>query len=69
MITNHAKKRLQQVYNLATSGLLVEYTEHWIEKEKCVLTNGRRSVDNRTLNMTAFRIQMNLLVLIGRLCP
>ena len=52
------KTLMEQVYNLATSGFVGGVAhEHWVEKEKCVLTNGRRSVDNRTLNMTAFRIR------------
>ena len=43
---------------MATSGFVEGLShEHWIEKEKCVLTNGGRTVDNRNLNMTAFRIQ------------
>ena len=52
------KTLMEQVYNLATSGFVGGVAhEHWVEKEKCVLTNGRRSVDNRTRNMTAFRIR------------
>lgn len=52
------KTLMEQVYNLSTSGFVEGVShEHWIEKENCVMTNGRRTVDNRNLNMTAFRIQ------------
>ena len=53
---------MEQVYNLATSGFVegIEY-EYWIEKEECLLTNGRQTIDNRSLNMTAFRIRSEFL--------
>lgn len=52
------KTVMEQVYNLATSGFVegIDY-EYWIEKEECLLTNGRQTIDNRSLNMTAFRIR------------
>ena len=48
---------MEQVYNFATTG----YPEgqpysHWVEIEECVLTAGNQTIDNRELNMTAFRI-------------
>ena len=53
---------MEQVYNLATSGFVEGCSyEYWIEKKRCQLTNGRQTVDNRSLNMTAFRIQNEFL--------
>ena len=51
------KTLMEQVYNFATTG----YPEgqpysHWVEIEECVLTAGNQTIDNRELNMTAFRI-------------
>ncbi|NVK00959.1 MAG: hypothetical protein HWE12_05400 [Oceanospirillaceae bacterium] len=52
------KTLMEQVYNFATTGF-PEGTQRlrWIEEQPCVLTDGARRVDNRLLNMTAFRIQ------------
>lgn len=56
------KTLMEQVYNLATSGFVEGSSyEYWIEKKRCQLTNGRQTVDNRSLNMTAFRIQNEFL--------
>ena len=54
---NRQKTLLEQVYNFATTG----YPEglkrlRWIEEQPCILTDGNRIIDNRSLNMTAFRI-------------
>ena len=56
------KTVMEQVYNLATSGFVEgRALEYWIEKEECMLTNGRQIIDNRSLNMTAFRIRSEFL--------
>jgi len=54
---NRQKTLMEQVYNFATTG----YPEglkglRWIEEQPCILTDGNRRIDNRSLNMTAFRI-------------
>ena len=51
------KTIMEQVYNFSTTG----YPEglkrlRWIEVQPCILTDGIRQIDNRMLNMTAFRI-------------
>ena len=51
------KTIMEQVYNFSTTG----YPEglkrlRWIEVQPCILTDGTRQIDNRMLNMTAFRI-------------
>ena len=51
------KTLMEQVYNFSTTGDL-EGTQYnyWVEFKKCVLSNRRQSIDNRNINMTAFRI-------------
>ena len=51
------KTLMEQVYNFATTG----YPEgmegmRWVEEDACVLSDGNRRIDNRSLNMTAFRM-------------
>ena len=51
------KTIMEQVYNFSTTG----YPEglkrlRWNEVQPCILTDGTRQIDNRMLNMTAFRI-------------
>jgi hypothetical protein len=56
------KTVMEQVYNLATSGFVDGRAhDYWIEKEECMLTNGSQTIDNRSLNMTAFRIRSEFL--------
>jgi hypothetical protein len=51
------KTLMEQVYNFATTGYPegLQYS-HWVEIEECVLTDGNQTIDNRELNMTAFRM-------------
>jgi hypothetical protein len=55
------KTLLERVYNFAYSGNPSgsEYSR-WIEIEPCVLSNGSKRIDNRKINMTAFRIYPEL---------
>ena len=48
---------MEQVYNFSSSGDVngKEYN-YWVELKACVLTNGKQTIDNREINMTAFRI-------------
>ena len=48
---------MEQVYNFSSSGDVngKEYN-YWGELKACVLTNGKQTIDNREINMTAFRI-------------
>ena len=51
------KTLMEQVYNFSTTGDLEGLIyNHWIEVKPCILSNGRKKVDNRKINMTAFRI-------------
>ena len=51
------KTLMEQVYNFSTTGELEgSQNNYWVEYKKCVLSNGRQSIDNRKINMTAFRI-------------
>jgi len=51
------KSLLEQVFNFATNGdANGSPYERWIEAQPCVMTNGRREIDVRQINMTAFRI-------------
>ena len=51
------KTLMEQVYNFSTTGELEgSQYNYWVEFKKCVLSNGRKSIDNRKINMTAFRI-------------
>jgi hypothetical protein len=55
---NRKKTLLEQVYNFATTGYPEGLkTLKWVEEKPCVVTDGNRTIDNRTLNMTAFRIR------------
>ena len=48
---------MEQVYNFSSTGDLEgSQYNYWVEFKKCVLSNGRQSIDNRKINMTAFRI-------------
>ena len=48
---------MEQVYNFSTTGKLEGSSyNYWVEFKKCVLSNGRKTIDNRKINMTAFRI-------------
>ena len=51
------KTLMEEVYNFATTGYPegLQYS-HWVEIEECVLTDGNQTIDNRELNMTAFRM-------------
>lgn len=51
------KTLMEQVYNFATTGYPegLQYS-HWVEIEECVLSDGNQMIDNRELNMTAFRM-------------
>ncbi|NBS27040.1 MAG: hypothetical protein EBS81_12175 [Gammaproteobacteria bacterium] len=51
------KTLMEQVYNFATTGYPegLQYS-HWVEIEECVLSDGNQTIDNRELNMTAFRM-------------
>ena len=50
-------KALEQVYNFSSTGDPEGRSyEFWIEVDSCVLTNGKATLDNRDINMTAFRI-------------
>jgi len=56
------KTVMEQVYNLATSGFVEGRSySYWVEGRKCELTDGSRTIDNRSLNMTAFRIYNELI--------
>ena len=51
------KTLMEQVYNFSSTGDLEgSQYNYWVEFKKCVLSNGRQSIDNRKINMTAFRI-------------
>ncbi len=51
------KTLMEQVYNFSTTGKLEGSSyNYWVEFKKCVLSNGRKTIDNRKINMTAFRI-------------
>ncbi|MEK9684985.1 MAG: hypothetical protein VW226_10585 [Rhodospirillaceae bacterium] len=60
--TGRKKSLLEEVYNFASTGNLqgLKY-QYWIEKPKCVLTNGNLTIDNRKINVTAFRISKKIL--------
>ena len=52
------KTLVEQVYNFATTGFPEGSKQlRWVEEQPCILTDGARRIDNRLLNMTAFRIQ------------
>ena len=55
--SSREKKIMEQVYNFSSSGDVngKEYN-YWVELKACVLTNGNQTIDNREINMTAFRI-------------
>jgi hypothetical protein len=51
------KTLMEQVYNFATTGRLEGLKRmRWVEEQPCVLSDGSRRIDNRKINMTAFRI-------------
>jgi hypothetical protein len=51
------KTLMESVYNFASTGMVQgKKSDYWIEETSCVMVNGSRKVDNRNLNMTAFRI-------------
>ena len=51
------KTILEQVYNFASTGNPNgERYRKWTEVEKCVMSDGSSRIDNRKINMTAFRI-------------
>lgn len=51
------KTLLEQVFNFATVGEVNgSQNERWTEVQTCTVTDGRRQIDVRKLNMTAFRI-------------
>ncbi len=53
------KTLMEQVYNFSTTGKLEgSLYNYWVEYKKCVLSNGRKTIDNRKINMTAFRIYL-----------
>ncbi len=53
------KTLMEQVYNFSTTGKLEgSLYNYWVEYKKCVLSNGKKTVDNRKINMTAFRIYL-----------
>ena len=53
------KTLMEQVYNFSTTGKLEgSLYNYWVEFKKCVLSNGKKTVDNRKINMTAFRIYL-----------
>ena len=55
------KTLLEEVYNFASTGYPPgQKYQYWIEKPRCVLTSGGTTIDNRTINMTAFRISKRL---------
>ena len=55
------KTLLEEVYNFASTGYLPgRKYQYWIENPRCVLTSGSSKIDNRKLNMTAFRIYKKL---------
>ncbi len=51
------KTLMEQVYNFSTTGDLegLEYN-YWVEVKACILSNGKERIDNRKINMTAFRV-------------
>lgn len=56
------KSLMEQVYNFSTTGYPEGLEgEYWVEIDHCVLSNGQRTVDNRMLNMTAFRMYPELI--------
>jgi hypothetical protein len=56
------KTTLEQVYNFASTGNPGgERYRKWTEVEECVLSDGRVRIDNRKINMTAFRISRELI--------
>lgn len=55
--TNRPKTILEEVYNFASTGNPNgEKYKKWTEIEKCVMSDGASIIDNRKINMTAFRI-------------
>ena len=51
------KTLMEQVYNFSTTGDLEgSQYNYWVEVKPCILSNGRKRIDNRKINMTAFRI-------------
>lgn len=51
------KTLLEEVFNFATTGEVTGYPqERWVEVKTCTVTDGRRQIDVRQLNMTAFRV-------------
>lgn len=55
--SSRQKSLLEQVYNFSSTGDPEGRSyEFWIEVDSCVLTNGKATLDNRDINMTAFRI-------------
>ena len=55
--SSREKKIMEEVYNFSSTGNPNggEYN-YWVEVKPCVLTNGKKTIDNRKINMTAFRI-------------
>ena len=48
---------MEQVYNFSTTGELEgSQYNYWVESKTCILSNGRKRIDNRKINMTAFRV-------------
>ena len=51
------KTLMEQVYNFSTTGELEgSQYNYWVESKTCILSNGRKRIDNRKINMTAFRV-------------
>ena len=51
------KTLMEQVYNFSTTGDLEgSQYNYWVEVKACILSNGRKRIDNTKINMTAFRI-------------
>jgi hypothetical protein len=52
------KTLLEQVLNFSTVGdVNGSKSDRWVETSPCTLSNGRRQVDIRRINMTAFRVR------------
>ena len=51
------KTLMEQVYNFSTTGKLEGSPyNYWVEVKACELSNDREIINNRKINMTAFRI-------------
>ena len=51
------KTLMEQVYNFSTTGKLEgSLYNYWVEVKACKLSNGKEIINNRQINMTAFKI-------------